>query len=198
MRIHLRHPIQVVHRAEAGAILVAVAALGFWLTSGRPNNLAAMAFTAATRSADTVPAENTWQEFSVAQRLPDVMAQATLPELQFQNQNVPVAKVDGSIFNGRLPETLWVKLDQPGNAFLIVETDAGTFVKPLTDASPGYESPCRLDTHSFGTLQGGAVDFDRDTVVLKTLWIVQDAQAAIGRIPGWVQIPQGALVADRK
>lgn len=192
MRIQLRQPISVTHRAEAGLCLIAVAAFGFWAMNGGPRNMAVAPFgVSASRAATTVSeTENGWREFTVAQRIPDILSQATLPELNFQNrEHIPVAKIDGAVFNGRLPETLWVKLDQPGNAFLIVETDAGTFVKALEDASPGFPSPCKLDAQAFGTLQGQPIYFDRDQLYMKSLWIVQDATANPARIPGWVQIP---------
>jgi len=193
MRIHLWQPISATHRAEAGLCLFAVAAFGFWSTNGGTLNKSVAPWgMSSTRAATSVSeTENVWREFTVAQRIPDVLNETTLPELNFQNrEHIPVAKIDGAVFNGRLPDTLWVKLDQPGNAFLIAETDAGTFVKALEDASPGFPSPCKLDAQAFGTLQGQPIYFDRDQLTLKSLWVVQDAAANPARIPGWVQIPR--------
>jgi hypothetical protein len=195
MRIHLPHPHFSSHRREMGVFLLAFTALGFWASSGKWSGLSVAPFSpsiTSSRAANVVPAENPWRELSVAQRVPDVLAEATLPELRFQNQQIPVATFDGNVFNNRLPETLLLKLDQPGNAFLIAETDGGTFVKALEDATPGFASLCRLDARAFGTVQGEAIYFDRDELYLKRLWIVQDATAQSGRVPGWVQVPQNA------
>lgn len=154
---------------------------------------------AAIRLAPVASTETAWQKFSIAEQTPEILRRLNIPALNFQNlQQLPIARIDGSVFNGKLPETLWVKLDQPGNTILIAETDAGIFVKVLEDASPGFASPCRLSPHGFGTDQGEPIYFDRDSLLLKALWVVQDASAVAGRVPGWIQVPQDGVVAARR
>jgi len=194
MRIHLRHPLAHMPHAEQGIYaaallaLVLIAGFGALQFSTRDAGWNQRLVPSQAQSADGAVG---WQEFSVAERAPEILGALSIPELQFQHtQQLPVAKIDGELFKGRLPATLWVKLDQPGNAYLIAETDAGSFVKVLQDASPGFASPCKLSPYEFGTLQGEPIYFDRDELTVKTLWIVQDCSAETGRIPGWVRVPE--------
>jgi hypothetical protein len=130
-----------------------------------------------------------WKALSISEKTPAVVHElqsAGFP-LQYQDR-MPVAKLEGEAMAGRLPNVIWLKLDQPGNAMLVVETDEGVFVKALEDATPGFASPCKLDAYSFGTPSGEAVYFDRDSIKVKALWVVQDASADAGRTPGWIAL----------
>jgi len=130
-----------------------------------------------------------WKALDVSEKAPAVVRElesAGLP-LQYQDR-LPVAKLDGEAMGGRLPAVIWLKMDQPGNTMLVVDTDQGVFVKALEDATPGFASPCRLDAYSFGTPEGEAVYFDRDNITVKAMWVVQDTVADPDRIPGWIAL----------
>jgi len=186
MRIHLPHPhVQDIHREHilAAVMLSAVFMLAYG-TLQRPHFNAIIPTAVPT----TLPeAEPSWQKMSIAERAPDILNELSVPELRFQNlQRLPLAYLDGKAFGGRLPEKIWLKLDQPGNTILIAETDIGGLVTVLQDATPGFISPCRLDRYAFGTLQGEPIYFDRDSLKVKALWIIQDAAVRPGDAPGWV------------
>jgi len=130
-----------------------------------------------------------WREMSIAAELPHFITATNQAKLSFQNgTKVPMIRLDGIEFNSMLPETLWIKLDQPGNAYLFVETDEGTFVRPLTEATPGFSSACRMSAYDFGTLDGEAVYLDRKEVPVQRLWVIQDAPADSKRVPGWISV----------
>ncbi|HYG76209.1 MAG TPA: hypothetical protein VEK08_14485 [Planctomycetota bacterium] len=160
--------------------------------------LGAAAFSAFISKADALGNGVGWREMSVAAELPEVVKKSTLPELRFQNtERVPVLKLDGAEFNSTLPQTLWVKLDQPGNAFLFVETDEGILVRHLAEATPGFASPCQMSAYDFGTLDGQAAYLDKDEVPVRAMWIVQDATADKARIPGWISVNIDPASYDR-
>ncbi|HEY3322702.1 MAG TPA: hypothetical protein VGP72_19760 [Planctomycetota bacterium] len=132
-----------------------------------------------------------WREMSIAPAAPDVLTPELTHLLGIRNrQDLPVLQVDGREFGGKLPQTILLKLDQPGAAYVVVETAEGTILKGLEDATPGFVSPCRLGTDSFGTTDGEPVSFDRGRLAVKRLWVIQDNAAEHGRIPGWLYIPQ--------
>lgn len=132
--------------------------------------------------------EDEWRRVETVEEAPAIL-QTGFPGYQFQNQrHLPVAQIDGRDTNGKLPSALWLKLEQPGNAFVFIETEEGTFVKALEEVSPGFVSRCKLDVYSFGTSDGKPAVLDRETLGLKRLWVVQDAQPADGQPAGWIAL----------
>src|SRR4051812_34531602 len=107
MRIHLRHPFAHVPHAEHGIyavglmVLTLIAGFGaqsFSRTDSGWNQRFGPAVSVAANDAGA------WQKFSVAERAPEILNALSVPELKFQNkQQLPVAKIDGELFKGRLP-----------------------------------------------------------------------------------------------
>jgi len=120
---------------------------------------------------------------------PKIVQQVSIPEYQFNHNGVvPALRLDGDSFNFALPPALWVKLEFPGQAFLYMDTDAGLFVKPLDEATPGFVSRCALGRHGYANADGEAVKLDTAALKINALWIVQDAQAEGGHTPGWISL----------
>jgi|GEM_PF-6477601 len=129
-----------------------------------------------------------WRSLDISAKQPDILSKVEGGLRVQSSAMLPVFKLDGAEINGRLPKAIWLKFEQPGNAFLIIETDCGTFVKVLEDATPGFASRCKLDPESFGTLDGKAAEVDASDLTIKTMWVIQDASAEKNRIPGWLTL----------
>ena len=135
-----------------------------------------------------VPAER-WRKFQIAETAPAQLNGLSPDSIQFQNRNMlPVARVDGVEIDGTLPRAIWIKLEQPGNAIVLLETNSGTFVKTLQEVSPGFISRCQLDADGFGTLDGEPANISIPGLQIKALWVIQDAAASAGQTPGWIAI----------
>jgi hypothetical protein len=120
---------------------------------------------------------------------PDVIQQAPVPDYRFINTgSVPALRVEGGAFNFTLPPALWVKLEHPGQAFLYMDTDAGLFVKPLNEATPGFVSRCSLGRRGYVNSDGEAVELQTQALTVRALWVVQDAAAESGHAPGWISM----------
>jgi hypothetical protein len=186
-----RLPLEVWLYASACMVLMMLMAGAMWKLEAThkflPEHNAAIA-SAGNLVELPLPAEK-WKALSISDKAPAIVRElesAGLP-LQYRDR-LPVAKLDGEAMGGKLPSTIWLKLDQPGNTMLVVETDQGVFVKALEDVAPGFASPCKLDAYSFGTPRGEPAYFDRDSTIVKALWVVQDASAEPGRTPGWIAL----------
>ncbi|HYF50349.1 MAG TPA: hypothetical protein VEJ63_13145 [Planctomycetota bacterium] len=134
---------------------------------------------------------------------PDIIQQATVPEYRFINTGtIPTLRVEGEAFNFTLPPALWVKLEHPGQAFMYMDTDAGLFMKPLDEATPGFVSRCSLGRQGYVNSDGEAVELRTDALKVHALWIVQDAATERGHSPGWISLappadePEPTLIAQ--
>jgi len=131
-----------------------------------------------------------WHEFEIATDSPAVLGEFLASSgLHFlHQQRLPVLRLGGGATDLRLPEAVWVKLDQPGNAVLLIETNIGTFAKVLNEATPGFPSLCPTGKRDFATLNGEPVEWEVTAIELRALWVVQDTQADAERVPGWLAV----------
>ena len=137
----------------------------------------------------SVVAAQLWKKMVVSEKTPAVLNGVSPDAVPFTYKNMlPMAYLDGKEFHGKLPDAVWLKLEQPGVAVVIIETDSGPFIKVLEDVSPGFVSKCQLGS-GFGTLQGEPADLEPSQLKIKALWVVQDARVDAGETPGWFAIP---------
>ena len=134
-----------------------------------------------------VPAEQ-WRQFAVLEGGSLFMAEMKLPGFELRYDRLPVVRLDGAEMRGKLPPAIWVKLEQPGNTVLLLETELGVFVKNLEEVSPGFVSRCRMDPYSFGTPSGKPAELDVRTLKVKALWVLQNAQVRGQQVPGWIAL----------
>ena len=138
-----------------------------------------------------------WKRMETARTPPAILRELSAPGLHFSPRGaMPVARLDGSVTNHRLPPVLWLKLEQPGTTLLVIETPAGKFFKVLEEVAPGFVSRCALDSYGFGTLEGEAVHLDRANLPVTALWIIQDASAAPHQAPGWFAVAPDAAAPE--
>jgi hypothetical protein len=139
---------------------------------------------------EPIIADENWKRFNIVEGAPAVLQNLKIPNFSFQNQNLPVARVDGVTLNGKLPAVIWLKLEQPGNTVLLVDTDHGVYVRFMEEVSPGFVSRCKISPYNFGTVDGKPADIDIRTVRIKNLWVIQDADATGVKSPGWIAVSE--------
>jgi hypothetical protein len=129
-----------------------------------------------------------WKRFGKVSVAPAVLESLRGLGFSFRYATLPVVRIDGDELQGQLPPAIWVKLEQPGNVVLLLETESGVFVKNLEDVSPGFVSRCRLDAYSFGTTEGKPAEIDVRTAKVKSLWVLQDAELGAVETPGYIAL----------
>jgi hypothetical protein len=145
---------------------------------------------AAKRIVEPIVADEQWKRFGIIEDAPSVLGKLQVPGFKFQNQNLPVVRVDGETLKGKMPPVIWLKLEQPGNTIMLVDTEHGVFVRFMEEMSPGFISRCKITPYNFGTLDGSAAEIDVTKVKIKNLWIIQDADATSIKSPGWVAVSE--------
>jgi hypothetical protein len=141
---------------------------------------------------EPIIADENWKRFNIVEGAPAVLENLKIPGFAFQYENLPVARVDGATLKGKLPPVIWLKLEQPGNTILLLDTDHGVFVRFMEEVSPGFVSRCRITPYNFGTIDGKPADIDVRTVQIKNLWVIQDADATGVKSPGWIAVSEPA------